>query len=147
MERVLKIAIGSDHAGYEYKEIAKKYLTQKGYACEDFGAHSLDSVDYPDFAHPVAERIEGAADVIGILICGSANGVAMAANKHQGVRAAICWMPEIASLSRQHNDANVCCIPARFVTEDEMNKILDQFLTVSFEGGRHHNRVQKIACV
>src|SRR5690606_3329768 len=121
-------------------------LSDKGYELKDFGTHSADSVDYPDFAHPVAEAVEGNDFEFGVLICGSANGVAMAANKHQGIRAAICWTEEIASLARQHNDANIVCIPARFVSAEEMLTIVDRFLTTDFEGGRHANRVGKIAC-
>ncbi len=112
------LAIGSDHAGYEFKEVLKKWLTDKGYTVKDFGTHSLDSVDYPDFAHPVASAVEKHEFDLGILLCGSANGVAITANKHQGIRAALCWTDEIASLARQHNNANVVCIPARFVSEE-----------------------------
>lgn len=146
MAKKVTIAIGGDHAGYEYKAQLKAQLSDKGYELKDFGTHSADSVDYPDFAHPVAEAVEGNDFEFGVLICGSANGVAMAANKHQGIRAAICWTEEIASLARQHNDANIVCIPARFVSAEEMLTIVDRFLTTDFEGGRHANRVGKIAC-
>jgi len=146
MAKKVTIAIGGDHAGYEYKAQLKAQLSDKGYELKDFGTHSADSVDYPDFAHPVAEAVEADDFEFGVLICGSANGVAMAANKHQGIRAAICWTDEIASLARQHNDANIVCIPARFVSAEEMLTIVERFLTTDFEGGRHANRVGKIAC-
>jgi ribose 5-phosphate isomerase B len=142
----MKIAIGADHAGFEYKELLKKQLSKLGHESKDFGTHSMDSVDYPDFAHPVANAVEKKEFEIGVLICGSANGVAITANKHLGVRAAICWTEEIASLARQHNNANVVCIPARFVSPELAEKILEKFLTTSFEGGRHENRVNKISC-
>ncbi|MEP2670768.1 MAG: ribose 5-phosphate isomerase B [Cyclobacteriaceae bacterium] len=141
-----KIAIGSDHAGYEMKEGIKSLLQKKGYEVTDFGTHSTESADYPDFAHPVATAVEKGENELGILICGSANGVAMAANKHQGIRAAICWNEELASLARQHNNANVLCLPARFIKMDLAEKIVDQFFTISFEGGRHERRVNKISC-
>ncbi len=141
-----KIAIGSDHAGYEMKEEIKSLLQKKGYEVTDFGTHSTESADYPDFAHPVATAVEKGESELGILICGSANGVAMAANKHQGIRAAICWNEELASLARQHNNANVLCLPARFIKMDLAEKIVDQFFTISFEGGRHERRVNKISC-
>lgn len=141
-----KIAIGADHAGFEYKELLKKWLEKSGYPIKDFGTFSVESVDYPDFAHPVAEAIEKKEFTLGLLICGSANGVAMTANKHQGVRAAICWNEEVAEIVRHHNNANVVCIPARFVTYELAEKILDRFLHSSFEGGRHERRVDKISC-
>lgn len=141
-----KIAIGADHAGFEYKELLKKWLEKNGYAFKDFGTYSLDSADYPDFAHPVASAIEKNEFGLGVLVCGSANGVAMTANKHQGIRAAICWTEELAALARQHNNANVLCIPARFITEEMAEKILDKFLHTAFEGGRHERRVNKIGC-
>jgi ribose 5-phosphate isomerase B len=143
-DKKIKIAIGADHAGFEYKEVLKKYLTQ--YIVEDFGTHSLDSVDYPDFAHPVASAVESGAFDFGILLCGSANGVAITANKHQHIRAGLCWENEVASLVRQHNNANVLCIPARFVSEEQAKQIATTFLTTAFEGGRHQNRVEKISC-
>jgi ribose 5-phosphate isomerase B len=141
-----KIAIGADHAGYEYKELLKKWLTKNGYTVKDFGTNSLDSVDYPDFAHPVAEAVEKKECETGLLLCGSANGVAITANKHQDIRAALCWTEEVAELARLHNNANVICIPARFVSYEEAEKILDRFLHSSFEGGRHERRVSKISC-
>ena len=140
------IAIGCDHAGVDYKDAIKTYLESKGFSVKDFGTYTKDSVDYPDFAHPVATSVENNETAFGILICGSANGVAITANKHAGVRAAICWSEELASLSRQHNDANVICIPARFVDETTAIKMVDTFMNTAFEGGRHEGRVRKIAC-
>jgi ribose 5-phosphate isomerase B len=142
----MKIAIGADHAGFEYKELLIKQLSKLGHESKDFGTYSLDSVDYPDFAHPVASSVEKKEFELGILICGSANGVAITANKHQGIRAAICWTEELAALARQHNNANIVCIPARFVSVDLAEKILSKFLTTPFEGGRHEKRVAKISC-
>lgn len=142
----MKIFIGCDHAGFEMKEALKKYLIDANYEVEDKGTYSSDSVDYPDFAHAVATAVESNASSLGVLLCGSANGVCIAANKHQSIRAALCWLPEIASLARQHNDANVVCIPARFVNDETGLEILKAFLTASFEGGRHQKRVDKIAC-
>lgn len=141
-----KIAIGADHAGFELKALVKKYLTEKGFVIEDKGCHSLDSVDYPDFAHPVAQAVEDKLVDFGILICGSANGVSMAANKHQNVRAAIAWLPEIAALAKQHNDANILSLPARFISEAEAKKIIDAYIETDFKGGRHERRVNKIKC-
>lgn len=140
----LKIAIGADHAGFEYKEILKEFLSN--YELVDFGTHSLDSVDYPDFAHPVANAVEKGEADFGVLVCGSAQGVAITANKHQGIRAAVSWLTEIAKLSRQHNNANVICIPARFVSADLAKEMVETFLATPFEGGRHANRVNKISC-
>jgi len=140
----IKIAIGADHAGFEYKEILKSFL--KDYEIKDFGTYSLDSVDYPDFAHPVASAVESGEFNYGILLCGSANGVAITANKHQHIRAGLCWENEVASLVRKHNDANVLCIPARFVSEELAKEIATTFLNTAFEGGRHQNRVEKISC-
>jgi ribose 5-phosphate isomerase B len=138
------IAIGCDHAGFEYKEKLKKHLESKGFGISDFGTHSKDSVDYPDFVHPLAKSVVQKQADFGILICGSANGVAITANKYQDIRAAICWKDEISSLSRQHNNANVLCIPARFVSFEEAVSITNIFLNTSFEGGRHQARVEKI---
>ena len=140
----IKIAIGADHAGYEYKEILKEWLNEA--EVKDFGTYSTASVDYPDFAHPVAAAVENGDSDFGILICGSANGVAITANKHQGIRAAICWETEIAGLVRQHNDANILCIPARFVSADTAKEMVNAFLSTAFEGGRHATRVEKISC-
>jgi len=140
----LKIAIGADHAGFEYKEMLKAYLT--AYELKDFGTYTTDSVDYPDFAHPLASAVENNEFDFGILVCGSANGVAITANKHQQIRAAICWENEIAALARQHNNANVLCIPARFISTDLAKQITNTFLSTEFEGGRHGKRVDKISC-
>ncbi|MGM9479174.1 ribose 5-phosphate isomerase B [Pedobacter sp. GSP4] len=140
----IKIAIGADHAGFEYKEILKDFL--KDYEVKDFGPYSDSSVDYPDFAHPVASAVESGDFTYGILLCGSANGVAITANKHQHIRAGLCWENEVASLVRKHNNANVLCIPARFVSAALAKEITDTFLTTEFEGGRHQNRVEKISC-
>ncbi|SMC76821.1 ribose 5-phosphate isomerase B [Pedobacter africanus] len=139
-----KIAIGADHAGFEYKELIKSFLN--GHELKDFGTYSADSVDYPDFAHPVAEAVESGAFTFGILVCGSANGVAITANKHQQIRAAICWQKEIAELARQHNNANIICVPARFVSEELAKEMVATFLNTAFEGGRHATRVNKMSC-
>lgn len=141
----MKIAIGSDHAGFEYKESLRTRLETE-YEIKDFGTYSIDSADYPDFAHPVSSAIENKEFDLGILVCGSANGVAITANKHQGIRAAICWNEELALLARKHNDANILCIPARFINFDLTEKIVNKFLTTDFEGGRHASRVNKISC-
>lgn len=138
------IAIGSDHAGFGYKSAVIDHLQQKGYDVKDHGTFSEASCDYPDYAHAVANAVETSDAWMGILICGSANGVAITANKHQGIRAAICWENEIAKLARQHNDANIICIPARFVDTELALNMVDLFLSTEFEGGRHLNRVQKI---
>jgi len=142
----MKIAIGGDHAGFAYKEELIKILAADGHEVKDFGPFSEASVDYPDFAHPVASSVEKGENDLGILICGSGNGVAITANKHQGIRAALCWTEELGSLARQHNNANVLCLPARFIDLDMAKKITHAFLTTPFEGGRHENRVNKIAC-
>ncbi|HEV7333362.1 MAG TPA: ribose 5-phosphate isomerase B [Flavisolibacter sp.] len=141
------IAIGADHAGFEYKSQIISFLEEKGFSIKDFGTYSADSADYPDFAHPVASAVENGDASFGILVCGSANGVAITANKHQNIRAAICWLTEIATLARQHNNANIICLPARFVSVDEATEMVNTFLTTAFEGGRHAARVGKIACV
>jgi ribose 5-phosphate isomerase B len=141
-----RIAVGGDHAGFEFKGKLLKWLDAQGYETSDFGTHSSDSADYPDFAHMVAEAVEKKQFELGILICGSANGVAMTANKHQGVRAAICWNEELASLARNHNNANILCLPARFIPYETSEIITQRFLTESFEGGRHDRRVGKISC-
>lgn len=140
------VAIGCDHAGFDYKEDLISFLEGKGIAFHDFGTYSADSVDYPDFAHPVASSVEKGESAFGILLCGSANGVAITANKHQGIRAAICWGEELAQLARLHNNANIICIPARFVREGDAEKMVNTFMATEFEGGRHQNRVSKIAC-
>lgn len=146
-DRSKPIAIGSDHAGFDYKTQIIRFLEEKGFSVKDLGTYSSDSTDYPDFAHPVASAVEDGGASFGILVCGSANGVAITANKHQNIRAAICWLPEIAQLARQHNNANVICLPARFVSLAEANTMVDTFLSTEFEGGRHATRVDKIACV
>jgi ribose 5-phosphate isomerase B len=142
----LPIAIGCDHAGFDCKEDRISFLEGKSLAYKDFGCYSKDSVDYPDFAHPVAEAVEKGEFAFGILLCGTANGVAITANKHQGIRAGLCWDLEIAELVRKHNDANIICIPARFVRDGDAEKMVDIFMNTSFEGGRHQNRVNKISC-
>jgi len=144
MKEGLKIAIGADHAGFDYKQGIIEGLT--GNEIKDFGAWSSASVDYPDFAHPVAAAVESGKYDFGILICGSGNGVAITANKHQGIRAAICWNEELAERARGHNDANILCIPARYISLEEARRIVEVFFNTEFEGGRHANRVSKIAC-
>jgi ribose 5-phosphate isomerase B len=144
MNKDLRIAIGADHAGFQYKEAIAKFLQVA--ELKDFGTYSADSADYPDFAHPVASAVENGEFDFGILVCGSANGVAITANKHQGIRAAICWNTELASLARKHNNANIVCIPERFISLEEAEKIVETFLSTDFEGGRHANRVNKISC-
>jgi ribose 5-phosphate isomerase B len=140
----MKISIGNDHAGTEYKNAILKYLESKGYSINNHGTNTNDSVDYPDFVHPVANDIENKTVDFGILICGSGNGVSMTANKHQDVRAALCWTKEIAALARQHNNANILSIPARFTAKEQAIEMVDIFLNTAFEGGRHQNRVNKI---
>lgn len=141
-----KIAVGGDHAGFDYKSKLIQWLNDHGYETRDFGTYSSESTDYPDFAHVVAEAVEEKKFELGILICGSANGVAMTANKHQGIRAAICWNEELAALARNHNNANVLCLPARFIPYALTEKIAEAFLEEKFEGGRHDRRVGKISC-
>jgi len=142
----LPVAIGCDHAGYEYKTAIVKWLNEKGYQVADMGVYENKSVDYPDYAHPVADAVEKGEAAFGILICGSANGVAITANKHQGIRAGLAFETEVAKLIRQHNDANVICIPARFVALDYAINMVNLFIETPFEGGRHQTRVNKIAC-
>lgn len=142
----LPIALGCDHAGTEYKEHTKKWLEALGYTVLDLGTHGTASVDYPDFAHPTAAAVEKGEAAFGILFCGSANGVAITANKHEGIRAGLCWQNDVAELVRQHNDANVICIPARFVAWPLAQSMIEKFMQTPFEGGRHANRVAKIAC-
>ena len=139
------IPIGADHAGFELKNVLIELLTDQGYDMEDFGCYSEESIDYPDFGHPVADKVESNDDVLGILICGSGNGINMTANKHQGVRSALCWNKEIAQLAREHNDANILALPARYLSLDEAKEIVMTFLSTDFEGGRHQRRVDKIA--
>ncbi len=141
----MKIAIGCDHAAFPLKEKLKGYLVSKGYEIKDFGCYSEERADYPDFAHMVAKGVDSKQFDFGLLMCGSGNGISMAANKHKGIRAALCWMPEIAELARQHNDANVLTLPARYMNEEEAKKCIDVFFATAFEGGRHADRVKKIA--
>lgn len=141
-----KIAIGGDHAGFHYKDMLIDWLKSQQFEVVDFGPGSADSVDYPDHVHPLAKAVASGQAELGILICGSGNGVAITANKHPQVRAALCWLPEIAKLAREHNDANVLCIPARFVTEQAAVDMTQLFLSTPFEGGRHATRVNKISC-
>jgi len=145
MGEIKRIGIACDHAGYDMKQKVKQHLEAAGYEVKDFGADSTESVDYPDFAHPLAEAVEKGEMDMGFTLCGSGNGISMAANKHRGVRSALCWNREISSLARQHNDANVCSLPARFVTEEEAMQIVDAFVKTDFEGGRHERRVNKIS--
>jgi ribose 5-phosphate isomerase B len=142
----LKIAVASDHAGFERKQAVLKYLQEQEIEYNDFGAYSAESSDYPDFAHPLANAVSKGEFDKGITLCGSGNGINMTANKHQGIRSAICWMPEIAMLARLHNDANVCALPARYITDEQAIEIVNVFLTTDFEGGRHINRINKIPC-
>lgn len=138
------IGICSDHAGFPLKEHVKQWLEAKGWPYKDFGTYSEESCDYPDYAHPMAEAIEAGECYPGIAICGSGQGISMTMNKHQGIRAALCWEPELAALSRQHNDANVLCMPGRFISHEKADEIMEAFFTARFEGGRHLRRVQKI---
>ncbi|MCD6365923.1 MAG: ribose 5-phosphate isomerase B [Bacteroidales bacterium] len=140
----MKIAIACDHAGYETKEILVSYLKEQGHIVKDFGTYSDESVDYPDFAHPMASAVENGEYEYGVSLCGSGNGINMTANKHQGIRSALCWNEEITSLARLHNDANVCALPARFISADEAKRFIDIFFSTNFEGGRHIRRIEKI---
>lgn len=138
------IGLCSDHAGYEMKKIIEGYLEAKGIKCHDYGTCSTESCDYPDFAHPCAEAVEKGTHTRAIALCGSGNGIAMTLNKHQGIRAAICWLPELAALARQHNDANVLVLPARFIEPVMALKLVDIYLSTPFEGGRHSRRIEKM---
>ncbi|OUS02365.1 ribose 5-phosphate isomerase B [Flavobacteriales bacterium 33_180_T64] len=140
----MNISIGNDHAGTDYKQAITEHLEAKGITVKNYGTNSNTSVDYPDFVHPVANDVEDKSADFGILICGSANGVAMTANKHQKVRAGIGWTKEITALTRQHNNANIICIPARYTALQQAIEMVDVFLETEFEGGRHQNRVNKI---
>lgn len=144
--RIMKIAIGGDHAGFDYKEKLVKHLQEQGHAVNDFGPGSDASVDYPDHAHPLSEAVAKQEAELGILICGSGNGVCMTANKHTDIRAALCWNSELAALARQHNNANILCLPSRFVDFASAQEMVDTFLQTEFEGGRHERRVEKISC-
>lgn len=141
----MKVAIGADHAGFSLKEQLKTYLQEKGIEVKDFGTYSEERADYADFAHPVANSVENKEVDMGFIMCGSGNGINMAANKHKGIRAALCWNAEIAELARQHNDANILTLPARYISEEEAKKCVDLFLNTAFEGGRHTDRVRKIS--
>jgi len=140
------IGIACDHAGFEYKEIVIKHLKDKGFSVNDYGCFSSESVDYPDFAHQLAQSIEIGTNDLGIQFCGSGNGINMSANKHQAIRSALCWEVEIAELARLHNDANVCTMPARFISLEKALTIIERFINTDFEGGRHQRRVDKISC-
>ncbi|MBO5803698.1 MAG: ribose 5-phosphate isomerase B [Bacteroidales bacterium] len=140
------LGIAADHAGYELKNTLIEYLNGLGYEVKDFGTHSAESMDYPDVAHPLAEEVESGKLEKGIAICGSGNGISMTLNKHQGIRAALCWNTELAALARQHNDANILSLPARFIDTDTAKAIVKAYLESDFEGGRHQRRVEKIAC-
>lgn len=140
----MKVAIACDHAGYETKQEVKEFLTSQGHEVVDYGTNSKESVDYPDFAHPLAESVEKGDCTFGITLCGSGNGINMVANKHQGVRSALCWTEEITQLARQHNDANVCSLPARFISKDQAVRFVDLFISTPFYGGRHQRRIEKI---
>jgi len=142
----MKIAIGGDHAGFEYKEKLKAFLIDNDIEVMDVGPFDTSSVDYPDFAHPVANMVEDQSVDFGILICGSGNGVAITANKHKGVRAALCWEESLAALARQHNNANILCLPSRFVSYELAESMAKIYIETPFEGGRHENRVNKIDC-
>ncbi|MCR5435058.1 MAG: ribose 5-phosphate isomerase B [Bacteroidaceae bacterium] len=138
------IGLASDHAGFPLKEHIKTYLDEHGLAYKDFGTHSTESCDYPDYAHPLARAVQNGEVSRGIAVCGSGEGISITLNKHRGIRAALCWTPEIAGLSRRHNDANILALPGRFITPEEADAIVDVFLTSTFEGGRHQRRVEKI---
>lgn len=140
----MKIAIACDHAGYEFKEKLVEYLRTQGHEVKDFGTHCAESMDYPDTAHPMAAAVEAGEVDKGIALCGSGNGINMTVNKHQGIRGALCWTVEIAWLARLHNDANICCLPARFISYEDAQDIVERFLTTEFEGGRHQRRIEKI---
>ncbi len=138
------VGLASDHAGFPLKEFVKTYLDARGIQWKDFGTHSTDSCDYADFAHPLANAIEAGECYPGIAVCGSGEGIAMTLNKHQGIRAGLCWIPEIAHLVRQHNDANVLVMPGRFISEAEATAIMDEYFATDFEGGRHQARIDKM---
>jgi ribose 5-phosphate isomerase B len=146
MKKQITIGFACDHAGYQMKEMLVEYLMGEGYAITDFGTMSEESCDYPDFAHNLAEAVVAGKCNVGIALCGSGNGISMTLNKHRDIRAALCWQPELAKLARNHNDANVCSIPARFVDEKTAIEIVNTFLNEEFEGGRHQRRIDKINC-
>lgn len=145
--KVQKIAIGCDHGGFAYKDAIIELLTTQGIEVTDFGTDSPGSVDYPDFIHPVADHVESGKSDLGIILCGSGNGAAITANKHQGIRAALCWAEDLAALARQHNNANIISIPARFVSKPLALRMVDIFISTEFEGGRHERRVKKMSCI
>jgi ribose 5-phosphate isomerase B len=147
MSLIKTIAVGADHAGFMFRQPIIEHLKNKGFTVLDFGTYSSASADYPDFAHPTAEAVETGKAELGVLICGSGNGVNITANKHQGIRAALCWEEDLARLARQHNDANILSLPARFITLERALKMVDIFIVTEFEGGRHATRVDKIACI
>ena len=142
----MKIAIGTDHAGVELKDVLIQLITELSHKVLDKGPFSNESVDYPDYGHAVASAVDQGEADLGVVICGSGNGINMTVNKHQSIRGALCWTPEIAALARQHNDANIIAIPARFISTNDAKSIISEFLTQEFEGGRHQRRVGKIAC-
>ncbi|MCW3785168.1 ribose 5-phosphate isomerase B [Plebeiibacterium sediminum] len=141
-----KVGLAADHAGYELKEILKGYFTELGIEVSDYGTHSTESTDYADWAHPMASAVENNEVDFGVSVCGSGNGINMTVNKHQGIRAALCWNKEISELARSHNNANVCSLPARFISVDEAKAIVNAFINTPFEGGRHIKRIEKIPC-
>ena len=140
------IPIGADHAGFQTKQVIIEYLISLGHEVKDYGCFSEASIDYPDYAHPVAQHVESNPGTLGILLCGSGNGISMTANKHQDIRCALCWTTEIAELARLHNDANIIALPARFITEEQAKEMVTCFLNTAFEGGRHATRIAKISC-
>ncbi|MDE6231677.1 MAG: ribose 5-phosphate isomerase B [Muribaculaceae bacterium] len=142
---MIKVAFASDHAGFRLKERLKAYMKEKGYDVEDFGTFNEESCDYPDYAHPAALGVENGDCAFGITMCGTGNGITMTLNKHQGIRAALCWQPEIAALAKQHNNANILSLPARFISEEEAIRIVDAYLKAEYEGGRHQRRIDKIS--
>jgi ribose 5-phosphate isomerase B len=141
----MKIAIGNDHAGFEMKLVVKDWLEEQGYEVDDYGTDSPESMDYPDVVHPLASAVEHGTYELGVLVCGSGQGVSFTANKHQGIRAALCWEPEIAELARSHNNANILCLPGRFIEAETAIEILRRFIITPFEGGRHQKRIEKVA--
>lgn len=146
MNKETIIPIGADHAGFDLKKRVIEHFSKLGYSFKDYGCFSEESIDYPDFGHPVADHVEQNENTLGIVICGSGNGINMTVNKHEGVRSALCWNNEISELARQHNDANIIALPARFVSIEKAIEMIETFLKTAFEGGRHQRRVDKIAC-
>lgn len=146
MNKEIQIPIGADHAGFPLKEAIIKYFSEQGYLFKDYGTYSEESIDYPDYGHPVAQHVLKQENGLGIVICGSGNGINMTVNKYDGIRSALCWNEEIVSLARQHNDANILALPGRFISEEEGIRFVEVFLNTAFEGGRHQRRVDKISC-